>query len=1257
MVMIVSLLTLLALQAAEPKDSPVPPAFHWAFRPIQRPPVPAVKEDRWIKTPIDAFILASLEKKNLSPAPPADRRTLLRRATYDLIGLPPTPQEIDAFLADDSPDAFAKRVDRLLASPAYGERWGRHWLDVVRYADARDLIQLPVESDFREAWRYRDWVVDAHNRDLPYPDFIRHQIAGDLLQPADPELMDTQALIATGMLAIADFVPGDVDKEQMIADYVNDQIEVVGRAFLGLTLSCARCHDHKFDPISMEDYYALAGIFFSTRLIPSPVPGNTPLVRVPLLPRAEVERMADRKKRVAELEKQIQNLQLETDLEFATRLDRIATEQTARYLLACWEFVSRSIHAPDRALTELAREHGLHPKILTQWLDYLGLRDYRAFTWFSRDEGGWAGLHRWSHRPNSTPAIHVSLRKETVEHHGAKFPSRSVALTPSQSSGAVLRWTSPTNMTVRWTGSVTDATSTARKGFVVSLDLRAASSRKELASFQVAAGGSAKLESAFNLGHLAEITLQSGDSLDLVVLPQATGAPTALVEWTIEQTPAGRVWNLRHDVTQTPDHAPLEISHRDHPQATGSWSFLETADVQRPGREPGQGWEALTAWQRTLTRAGQEPIDRSGAEAAAFAVGRALAAVQRDRLTGLESSRTPRPSHRHSELLKLQASDAHPTSSGEGRVTWWPNHSRSPVKFAAVAAPARGPLKTNLKVGGRSRPVLRFTGNEGLEAPLTVPPAGSLFAVFRIADASTSGQRLIGWEDSSSGKHGIGLMPTPGGGLHAIVRKHGAHGDVISDAKTNAGFEIASLSWGPLGTTLHRQGLDAGKNSAVDGVSSDPEIKSLRIGGPGSGNSAKFRGDLAELRVYNRPLDEHDRAEVEKELFDAWVDPNGRGPSPPDPVARLADELSSPQGPYWLDAGEREALMESESARRLVQAREQLHTLRKSIPATVPQAVVVQDGGPVGTKHEGFRDAPISLRGNPKNPGKVVPRGFPKVLSNHPPPVITEGSGRLPLGEWIASTQNPLTARVAVNRIWQHHFGEGIVRTTTNFGEKGDRPSHPELLDHLAVRFMESGWSIKAIHRLIMLSSVYQQSSRAAPETLAADPENQLWGRMPRRRLDAESLRDSLLYVANRLHSRQGGEAFRDELLPRRTLYMMSVRTGTSSGFASVFDGPDCSAVVEKRGDSIVAPQALFFLNDPFSRQQAEAMAQRILLGTTATDAETQIREAYRLTLGRAPTSEELDIGREQLTGTNPSERLGRYCQLLLSANEFVFID
>src|SRR5579863_1688361 len=310
----------------------------WSFRPVRDVAPPKVRNMAWPQSPVDHFVLSRLEERSLSPAEPADKRTLLRRATFDLTGLPPTPAEIDEFLADESPAAFARVVDRLLASPRYGERWGRHWLDVVRYADARDLIQLPAESDFREAWRYRDWVVAAFNRDLPYDEFIAQQLAGDLMQPADPAQIDAAALVATGMLAIADFVPGDVDKQQMIADYVNDQIDVVGRAFLGLTLACARCHDHKFDPISIEDYYSLAGIFFSTRLIPGPVKGNTPLVRAPLLSPAEVAALeagqVRDKARIIELSREVGTL---GEREYRSYLARRVSAETQRYLLAAWE--------------------------------------------------------------------------------------------------------------------------------------------------------------------------------------------------------------------------------------------------------------------------------------------------------------------------------------------------------------------------------------------------------------------------------------------------------------------------------------------------------------------------------------------------------------------------------------------------------------------------------------------------------------------------------------------------------------------------------------------------------------------------------------------------------------------------------------------------------------------------------------------------------------------------------------------------------
>ncbi len=234
----------------------------WSFRPPVDPPIPAVRVESWPGTPLDRFIQAGLEAKGLRPASAADKRTLIRRATFDLIGLPPTPEQIDAFLADDSPEAFDRVVDRLLDSPHYGERWGRHWLDVARYADSNGLDENVA---YGNAWRYRDYVIAAFNRDKPFDRFLLEQLAGDLLPAEGDKSEANERLIATGFLAMGPKVLAEVDETKMEMDIVDEQIDTVGRVFMGLTLGCARCHDHKFDPIDTTDYYALAGIFRSTR--------------------------------------------------------------------------------------------------------------------------------------------------------------------------------------------------------------------------------------------------------------------------------------------------------------------------------------------------------------------------------------------------------------------------------------------------------------------------------------------------------------------------------------------------------------------------------------------------------------------------------------------------------------------------------------------------------------------------------------------------------------------------------------------------------------------------------------------------------------------------------------------------------------------------------------------------------------------------------------------------------------------------------
>jgi len=281
----------------------------WAFQPPRTVSPPKVNDGSWPKSDIDRFLLAALEAKGLKPRSDADRRTLLRRVSFDLTGLPPSPEDVTAFLADQSPHAFAKLVDRLLESPRFGERWGRHWLDVARFAESSGKANMI----YSQAWRYRDWVIASFNADRPFDQFIARQIAGDLL-PAATDRERAESVIATGFLAIGSKTHNTQDRQQFSLDLADEQIDATSQAFLGLTIACARCHDHKFDPISQRDYYALSGIFQSTQTCYGTLPGvvqnnnPSPLVEIaasakqpPGVPRLSPERRAALEQQLDEL--------------------------------------------------------------------------------------------------------------------------------------------------------------------------------------------------------------------------------------------------------------------------------------------------------------------------------------------------------------------------------------------------------------------------------------------------------------------------------------------------------------------------------------------------------------------------------------------------------------------------------------------------------------------------------------------------------------------------------------------------------------------------------------------------------------------------------------------------------------------------------------------------------------------------------------------------------------------------------------------
>jgi hypothetical protein len=370
-----------------------------------------------------------------------------------------------------------------------------------------------------------------------------------------------------------------------------------------------------------------------------------------------------------------------------------------------------------------------------------------------------------------------------------------------------------------------------------------------------------------------------------------------------------------------------------------------------------------------------------------------------------------------------------------------------------------------------------------------------------------------------------------------------------------------------------------------------------------------------------------------------------------DPKSRpFRDSLLAPSGPLTPSRPE----LPADAQARFSKRQAEIDRLRANPPAPIPLGIVAQEGGVPKSKYEGVRDTNILARGEYTKPGVVVPRHFPVIFGGDGSPPKMRGSGRQELANWIARADHPLTARVMVNRLWEFHLGEGIVRTPSNFGKLGERPTNPELLDHLASMFIKQGWSIKQMHRLIMTSSTYQQSSIGRAETVKTDPSNRLFGRMNRRRIESDAIRDSLLFVAGRLNPTMGGPSYRDFDTPRRTLYLMTIRSDRSS-FGPLFDSADATAIVDKRVESTVAPQALFLLNNPFAIEAAKGFAQRILRESKTKG--DRLDQCYRLAFGRPPSAQELAIAETFVGSDNDLQKWSTFLHVLICGNEFLFVD
>ena len=968
----------------------------WSFQPIQPGTLAnakaSVKRKDWATSPIDYYVLAKLEENGFTPSSPADKRTLIRRVTFDLIGLPPTPREIDNFLQDESAGAFATLVDRLLASPHYGERWGRHWLDLVRYAETNGH---EYDNDKLDSWRYRDYVIRAFNNDLPYDQFTKEHIAGDLL--ATKRLRDDgvhwDSPLGTGFYWFGEVLNSPTDSDKSRADTVDNQIDVLSKAFLGLTVACARCHDHKFDPIPTADYYSMAGILHSTAIRDGWIDSPERAGRIDQL-----------HGRVEEVNRDVESLLADAgSTPFGT---------WKQYLLAAGELLSTDEIDLACRLEELAEQEGLDRLTLNRWLGYLQ-----------------QAAKQPDHPLHAFAALALP-EDETDESAPSSFEAR--------------------------------------------------------------------------LGEIRE----------------------KLAELTAKTDP-------------------------NHPESKKRGDVV-FEDFDKPGY---QGWTI---------------------EGQAFGAGPSSAIPPNQALAGYTGE-------------NMANSFGHGTDRLVGGLTT--PKFRMPklyVHIRMAATPDPRPFPKN--------PRLRVT----LDA------------------------------DGHKSQTFTSLQP----GVWQWVTKR-----MTKEIGRSCYFEIVDRS------RLGHIAVDKivlSDSAEPPRLAPDTRVVEL-IGRAGLSSLGALAGAYAQL--YDDVSAGTDSGSVANRLASALRPPGS------------AEDAASPV----LPADQRDRLATLQHRRR---------TIADQIPESAFGMI---------SKDENPRDVAIHLRGSHQNFGEEAPRRFLQVIAGEDQAPYRDGSGRLQFAETMTSAGKPLAARVMVNRIWRHHFGSGIVTTTDNFGKTGERPTHPELLDFLARRFIGSGWSVKAMHRLMLLSSTYRMSSKAREQAAQIDPRNKLLHHMPVRRLEAEAIRDSILAMSGSLNRGQFGPGVPPHISEyqdgrgkpasgpldgdgRRGIYLQVRRNFITPMFLA-FDYPSPISTIGRRGSSTVPSQALMMMNNEFVNQQAGIWAERVVAGQA--DASDRIQGMFVAAFGRPASRSEVEeaasfLGEQQaLHGAADKDDARPWADLahvLMNSTEFIFL-
>jgi len=1182
----------------------------WCWQPIGDPATPKVREDAWAKDDIDRFILARLEARGLSPSSDADRRTLIRRLSFDLTGLPPTPKEIDAFLADESPNAVADLVDRLLASPHFGEHWGQHWLDLVRFAETRGHEQ---DYAIPEAWRYRDYVVRSLNADVPYDQWLVEHVAGDLVDSPrlDPDNGNNQSIQGTGFWHLGEATHSPVDIRGDEADRVHNQIDVFSKTFLGLSLGCARCHDHKFDPISQRDYYALFGYLQSSSFQLADV--------------SDPRKQAAAAKKIDDLEEATVSA-LEKSFADAKRAQ---LERFPAYLVAAVSALEAGpLAAADRAKAEAAEKKKANAGKPIE--GEIVFEDFESKTYRGWTAEGTA----FGDRPNTQRTL--PRYQGRVRAKGKRFVNSHVVLEGGKKKASDAH-----------TGTLTSREFEIRHAFINFLI--GGGSHKEKTCLELLVDGKVvRTQPGFNSNKMRPATFDVADLVGKKARLRIADRVTAgwgnvgVDHIVFSSTPAvGEVAKkpVEPKSVEAPDamRARFEVVAKARGLDAGVLERVAGAlrDAENDLESPLYALARIALSKEGKTEDVLETLrERASASEAALAKQQVTTSIK-------EGERNYKPSKRpwtEEDIIfdygKLEAAD------------WIP----SAYRFG------KGPRRTgDILIGSAENPIASVV-THGYADSLRRSTRFSGFLrtpTFEVrADHVWFRTRGDCQAFISIDSHRVVHGP-----LHGVMRQNKK-----GDGDKWKWHSVPLRDY--LGHRIHLE-FTAGRNFALERVVfADrplPEVHELNE------HIARWleASESAQLEALAKSFAATVRASVEA-FASGRLDSSASGRS----HAELIDWLAKNAG-----------LFESSPShdRQMAQSVRAYHDEKRAAEGSIPggiRALALLDGS--------SEDEPLHVRGNHRNLTKEpVPRSTLTVLRKPAEKVdpSKRGSGRLALAEKLIQRDNPLVARVLVNRVWHHLFGRGIVRSVDDFGVMGDEPTHPDLLEHLATSFVEDGWSLKKLIRRVVLSSTYRQSSRPNAKGTELDPENILLYRARIRRLNAESIRDKILAVSGRLDRKLYGKSVMVHITPfmrgnrsprgsgpldgngRRSIYT-EVRRNHLSSMLLAFDKPIPFSTIGRRSLSNAPAQPLILLNDPLVHQQAQIWANRLLKDHSgASDAE-RLGIAYLEAFGRPRRAAEskallafLDTQAAEYEGTNRESAWIDLCHTLFNVKEFIFLD